>query len=511
MSQIPYRANLAAMAFPFLSEFSGRSVVIKQADQNYVAQVTSKEDLDKDIGVATLYYCHNVIATAQGYQSISYTPQVAWLSAATTNFSGIFSTLDSTVSRKAYIGYTTTGDFYYCSDPYYSWIYFGAYPALAGKTVTFAYVNGITYCYFANVGCYKFDFTSNTLVAVTLGGLVPSMVTGIVSVQGYMLAWSAQAIAWSSLIDPTDFVPSLVTGAGGGAVQGARGDIVCCVSHTIGLVVYTNQNAVAAPSSGNSRYPFNFRELVASGGLASGNLVTYDSNTGNHYVYTTSGLQLVSLQQTQTVIPELTDYLAGSVFEDFDETTNTFSVVELTAPLKKRLALISDRYLVFSCGITEYTHAIVYDLINKRWGKFKHTHVEVFEFNLIAAETVETPRRSIAFLDKTGAVSIVKIDTKDTGANGVMLLGKFQYIRNRLTTLETVEIENVPAGAAFSMDDWYSLDGKNALQKPGTIALTAGLFRKVVFHLTAINHSLLVKGAFNIVSLLLTFHNHGRR
>lgn len=78
-----------------------------------------------------------------------------------------------------------------------------------------------------------------------------------------------KAIAWSSLIDPTDFTPSLVTGAGGGAVQGAKGDIVCCVSHTIGLVIYTNQNAVAAPTSGNARYPFNFRELVASGGIAS--------------------------------------------------------------------------------------------------------------------------------------------------------------------------------------------------------------------------------------------------
>lgn len=509
MALTPYRANLAAMAFPFLSELSGRSVVVKQIDQNYVAQVTSKDDLDKDIGVASLYYCHNVIATAQGYQSISYSPLIAALPLI--SFAGIFATLDSVVSKKAYIGYTAAGDFYYCADPYYSWAFFASLPALAGKQPTLAYINGITYCYFANVGCYKFDFTTNTLVAVTLAGLVPTAVLGIVAVQGYLLAWSAQAIAWSSLLDPTDFVPSLVTGAGGGSVQGAKGDLVCCVSHTIGLVIYTNQNAVAAPASGNSRYPFNFRELVASGGLASINLVTYDSNTGNHYAYTTSGLQLISLQQTQTVIPELTDYLAGSVFEDFDEVTNTFSVTELTTPLKKKLSLISDRYLVFSCGIAEFTHALVYDLINKRWSKFKHTHVDVFEFSLMTAETVETPRRSIAFLTKTGQVDVVKIDSMDLNSKGVILLGKYQLIRQRFLTLESVDVENVPAGATFSLFDWYTLDGKNAIKKPAVKVKESGLVRKALFHITGLNHSLLFKGTFHVVSLVLNFHVHGNR
>ena len=509
MADIPYRANLAAMAFPFLSDLSGRAVIVKQADQNYVAQITSKDDLDKDIGIASLYYCHNVIATSSGYQAISYIPLIAPL--LTVSFAGIFATLDSVVSKKAYIGYTAEGDFYYCSDPYYSWTFFASLPTLAGKQVTLAYINGITYCYFATVGCYVFDFTTLNLVAVTLAGLVPTLILGIVAVQGYLLAWSSQAIAWSSLLDPKDFVPSLSTGAGGGAVQGAKGDLVCCVSHTIGLVIYTNQNAVAAPASGNSRYPFNFRELVASGGLASMGLVTYDSNTGNHYAYTTSGLQLISLQQTQTVIPELTDYLAGAVFEDFDEVTDTFTVTHLTSTLKKKISLVSDRYLIFSLGIVEFTHALVYDLINKRWSKLKHTHVDVFEFALMTAETVETPRRSIAFLTKTGQVDVVKIDTMDTESRGVILLGKYQYVRQRLVTLESAEVENVPVGGEFSVSDWYTLDGKTPIKKPSTAIEASGLVRKVGFHATGINHSLLFKGSFNIVSLVLSFHVHGSR
>ena len=508
MAQIPYRANLAMLAFPFLTELSGQAVIVRQADQNYISRAGSPEDLDKDIGIASLYYCHNIIATAQGYQSIDYITQIA--ASPATDFVGQFAVLDASSGGKAYIGYTASGQFYYCSDPYYSWVATTSLPDAAGKSVTTAYINGITYIYFATVGCYKFDFATKALVAVTLTSLVPSTVLGIVAVQGYLLAWSKVAIAWSSLVDPTDFTPSLVTGAGGGSVQGAKGDIVACVSHTIGLVIYTNQNAVAAPTSGNARYPFNFRELVASGGLASLELVTYDANSGNHYTYTSSGLQLISLQQTQTVIPELTDFLAGAVFEDYDENSNKFLVTRLTSVMKKRLALISDRYLCFSYGIFSYTHVLIYDLILKRWSKLKCPHIAIFEFSLLTAELVETPRRSIALLTSTGEVKIVKIDILNKNSNGVILLGKYQYVRNRKLTLDTVTVENVPEGGAFSLVDDYTLDGKNMLSKTGTLLESAGTLRKYGVNVTGMNHSLMFKGAFHVTSLQLAFHNHGR-
>ncbi len=510
MAQIVTRVNLSAMAFPFLSEQSGRSIIVKQTDQNYVAQVTSKEDLDKDIGIPALYYCHNIIATSQGYEAIDYSQLVAPVEGAT-DFKAVFPVIDAELGLKAYIAYTEAGTVYYSADPYYSWVDLGNVPTFARKVITTAYVNGITYIYVANVGCYKFDFVLHQLVAVTLTELDPTKILGIVAVQGYMLAWSSAAIAWSSLLDPTDFTPSLSTGAGGGAVQGAKGDIVACVSHTIGLVIYTNQNAVAAPTSGNTRYPFNFRELVASGGLASLDLVTYDANSGNHYAYTTSGLQLISLTQTQTAIPELTDFLAGSVFEDFDEITDTFTVTHLATTLKKKLTLVSDRYLCISYGITQYTHALIYDLALKRWSKLKRTHTQIFEFALLGAEVVETPRRSIALLNVDGSVEVVRIDSRNLGANGVVLLGKYQYIRQRFTTLQSVELENVPEEGEFSVTDMYSLDGKNLIPKAGYLLNSSGLFRKYLFHATGLNHSLLLKGAFNLCSLVISTTVHGRR
>lgn len=512
MAQILTRLNLASSAFPFLSEFSGRGIIVKQSDQNYIPTVTSKEDLDKDIGVPQVFYCHNVMATGQGYQSVSFAPTINSVGGLST-FLGLIPVIDD-AGHKIYIGWDSSGNIYKATTPLFSlWTLIQNIPAFGTKEITSCVVNGKTYVYVAYTACYTFDFiATNQLVTQTLTGLTPTAVLGIFACQGYMLAYSTNAILWSSLVDPTDFTPSLTTGAGGGSVQNVRGDIVCCVAHTIGFVTYTNQNAVAATASGNTRYPFNFRELVASGGLFSKDLVTYDSNTGSHYAYTTSGLQLISLQQSQTTIPELTDFIAGSVFEDFNETTKLFEITHLGVPMKKKLQLVADRYLVISYGATSLTHALVYDTISKRWSKLRVPHVGCFEFSLLQAETTtESPRRSMAFFANDGSVVTLKIDTRDTSASGVIFIGKIQYIRQRVTQLHSVEVDNVQPGANFALTDFYSLDGKTLIEAQGYCVDTTSQMRKYLFSTVGVNHSLLFKGCFNLVSIVAATGVHGRR
>lgn len=512
MAQVITRLNLASSAFPFLSEFSGRGIIVKQTDQNYLPSVTSKEDLDKDIGVPQVYYCHNVFATGQGYQSVSYTKATTSIVLDKTNMRGIIPVIDDQ-GHKIYIGWDSAGVLYRTTVPLFSlWTSFQTIAAFGTREITSCVVSGITYVYVSGTGCYKYDFTTNQLVPVTLTGITPANALGIFACQGYMLVYSTNAVLWSSLADPTDFTPSLTTGAGGGQVQNIRGDIVCCVAHTIGFIVYTNQNAVAATSSGNFRYPFNFKELVASGGLFSKDLVTYDSNTGSHYAYTTSGLQLISLQQAQTTIPELTDFIAGSVFEDYDEVNQKFNVTHLAVPMKKRLNLVADRYLVISYGVSSLTHALVYDTVSKRWSKLKIDHISCFEFNLLQAETsVESPRRSMAFLQKDGSIQTVRIDTRDPAASGVVLLGKIQYIRQRVTSLYSVEIENIEPGANFSLTDLYTLNGKTLLSSSGYCTDTTTQMRKYLFNVVGTNHSLLFLGDFNLVCIVVATGVHGRR
>lgn len=511
MGQQVYRANLSAKVFPFVSEFFGRSIIVAGQDQNYTKPLTSTEDTDKDRGIPQLYYCHNVMPMAAGFQSVGYTPTIAPF-VNEDKFTNIYILRDASAGVEVFFSSTSDGRNFVLPFGNPSWQQINTIAGTAGKMITTAFVNGQTYLYFAGVGCYKYVASSNTLVAVTLNGLTAASILGIVAASGYMIAWTTNAVSWSSTTDPTDFVPSLTTGAGGGGVEAAKGPILGCVSHQMGFMTYTLENCVAASYSGNSRYPFNYKEIVASGGLGSLDYISYDAESGNHYAYTTSGLQLVSMTATQTVLPDVTDFISGKYFEDFDETTNTFVRTTISGAMKKAISVVADRYLVISYGISSLTHAIVYDITNKRFGKLKVDHVTCFEWKILSPTVSEIPRESLAFLQKDGAIKIVDFSYTSSTASGVMLLGKYQYARSRMIQLQGVELENVRAGSNFTLLNYYSPDGKSlGIPKAGYLKLSAESFREYLFHTTGVNHSLLFKGAFFINSLVLTFNIHGRR
>jgi len=520
VSQVVYRANLSAKSFPFISRNWGRTIVVPQYDNTFNRQVTSQEDTDKDAGIPQIYYCHNVMPNQQGLQSIGYTEIIPAFGGSL--FTQIFLLRDGDGNR-AYLGVASDGGFYILIGT--TWTLKATY--IAGALVTVAYVGGKSYIYVAGSGCYFYQFDIATLNPVTLTSLpvtgylntsvTPNVyvypIDGISYAAGYMIAWSQNAVYWSSSLDggQTDFTPSLVTGAGGGPVESARGIITACVAHSLGFIVYTENNCIASLYTANSRYPFQFREIVASGGLSSITLVSYDANTSNQYAYTTSGLQTVSSNQTQTFLPEVTDFVSGQLFEDYDESTDTFSYSTLTDTLKKQINMVSDRYLVVSYGITSLTHALVYDLITKRWGKLKVSHVQCFEYSLTSVAVKEIPRQSLAFLKADGSVSVVDFSTTSSSTSGVVCLGKYQFVRSRLLQLDSIEIENIPLGGTFSLYDAVALDGKNTSKITPTLTYTSGLFRRYALRAIGINHSLVLKGAFNLVSLVLTFNIHGKR
>lgn len=507
MAQVSYRANLSAKAFPFISENFGRSIIVAGQDQNFSRQVVSAEDQDKDIGIPQLYYCHNVMPHANGWQSIGYI-NILPAAPAITDFSSIFLIRDGS-DNKAYFGVKSNGDFYISDGTGAPWVF--KQSGVVGKLVTVAYVSGVTYIYVANTGCYKYNFSTGAFVSVTLTSLTAANVIGITYSAGYLIAWTSSAVAWSSTTDPTDFTPSLTTGAGGGAVESARGAITYLVPHTLGFIVGTADNCIAALYQNNTRYPFQFREIVNSGGMTSLDLVTWDSNSSSLYAYTTSGLQLISTSQTQTVFPEITDFISGRYFEDFDDTLSTFVTTVLSSPMQKKLTIVADRYLVMSYGITELTHAIVFDITLKRYGKLKVTHVQAFTYMLATAGIQEIPRQSLAFLKKDGSVQVVDFSIGSPNLNGTLILGKYQYVRSRFLQLDQIALESVRPTQTFSLKVLTSLDGKNMVSSTPTLSYSSGLAREYSCRAIGLNHSLLCQGGFVLDSLVLNFNIHGKR
>ena len=507
MAQITYRANLSAKSFPFLSENFGRSVMVGQYDNNFVRQVVSPEDQDKDIGIPQLYYCHNVMPASSGFQSVGYTDILPPIPGVT-DIVKIF-TIRDVDANTIYLGIRANGDFYVNDGSGGAWVY--KLPGIAGRLVTVAAVSGVSYIYIERNGCYTYNFGTGGFDWVVLTGLDMAQVVGITQSTGYMIAWTKNTVAWSSTIDPTDFVPDSLTGAGGGGVEEVKGAINYCIPHTLGFIIGSADNCVAAIAQSNARYPFQYRELVSSGGLTDLDLISYDANSSGLYAYTTSGMQLISIQQTQTVFPELTDFISGRYFEDFDDSTKTFTHSTISSPLKKAVSIVADRYLVISYGLTELTHAIVYDLVMKRYGKLKETHVKAFTYSLPASSIMEAPRQSFGLLKADGSVVVVDFSVASATSNGTAILGKYQFVRSRLLQLDTIEVESIRPAQTLALTVMTALDGKNTVNSTPAALYTGGLTREFGCRAVGINHSLLFQGGFMLNSLVLQFHVHGKR
>lgn len=502
MALITHKIDLTSPTFPLISELLTRTVMVQRGEP------IQRGGLD----APQVLYGHNIVPTPQGYQSIGYKRQVQPTSLS--DFTHRHNLREASTGKAAMLGVTRTGRLFVADLAAPTWLELGTggLGDLRNRVVTSAFCQGITYIYFAKLGAFTYDFVAKTLVPVTLSGLDPTKILGIVSSNGYLLAYGVgNSVAWSSIIQPTDFVPSLTTGAGAGIIEGAQGETVAAVSTQSGIIFLNANNACAGIYQGNSRFPFSFGVVSGCGGLTDPNFTSLSAlDSPSVYAYTTSGLQAITPQQAQFVLPEITEYLSGKRLEDFSDTTLTFTRTNPRNALKKRVAWIADRYLIISYGDSALTHALVIDVALSRIGKLKADHVEVFEFALIDQTNVETPKKSIGLLKANGEVSLVNTDVTVGNSNGTIILGKYQYVRERLMQLQAVELENAYSDS-FSVYDLPTLAGKtfSAPVAGYNMGLT-GLARKYNFSTTAMNHSILVQGRFHLVSGLLSFNISGK-
>jgi hypothetical protein len=124
---------------------------------------------------------------------------------------------------------------------------------------------------------------------------------------------------------------------------------------------------------------------------------------------------------------------------------------------------------------------------------------------------IEIPRESIAFLQEDGNIKAVNFSTSSVTSSGVLALGKFQFVRQRLLQLDEIHIENVVQGTPFSFYILSTLDGKNGTRSNPIQLESTNLYRRYGSRAIGVNHSLILKGGFCLVSLELQFNIHGKR
>lgn len=555
MSHQTIRVNISSVIFPFTKDLWGESVIVPQYDENYERGLPFGDtDLGKEKGIAMACYLHNVMPTTEGYQSIGFQTNIPG-DGVSTDFDRVFPLLQSSPNDAHFLFSPSNGkNRIYDATVGDLWTSVSPLPMgtiADNTTVTTAFIQGQTYIYYGGNGCYVYDQVNKVMVLTALGGLTASAILGITASFGYMIAFSSTAVAWSNATNPVDFVPSLATGAGGGNVNDIKGNIICCVPVSGGFLVFCEKNVVAAKYTGNIRFPFVFKEIPGSGGIASFDKIAIGDNLGEVYAFTTSGLQVFTLSTVDNVFPEVTDFLSKLIFEDFDDTVLVFTEQYLSTALNVKITAVSDRFVTISYGVSspDFTHAVLYDRFLKRWGKVKITHRACFQWNApnlfgnvtygqlgaigityggLAGITygdlstsVNTPEQSlktISFVQGDGTVKDIVFDLAQTIAVGTFFIGKFKMTRNKFITHQWSDIENVPLGQPFKAYLFPTLDGKTFLTpvpltqiknlNPGQ---NTGLVQRWAGRVTGQNYTLMMQGAFNLTSILTDFTLAGDR
>lgn len=498
MTQMTVRGNLREDTVPFLTELFGNTVILPGLPEQKVPQESPQ-----------IYYAHNVMPSKNGVTSVGYF-QLNSPPLDTQNlFNEIFTIRDSN-ENSGYFCHTSSGRNYVWLSTGGGWIRTNDSSEPVNGLVTTAHVNGQTYINLSLIGTFRYDFASNLLIPITLSGTDPAQILGVAASNGYMIAWTKTNLLWSSTIDPTDFVPSLVTGAGGEGVQNTKAAITVCLPHSAGVMIYTKKNAVSAAYSGNTNFPWIYTEVSGAGGLSTPALVASDGNSTDHFAYTTSGLQQITVNASSVIAPELTDFIAGAEFEDYDEITGTFTRIQLSSPMAKKLTMVGNRYLVFSYGVTQLTHCLVYDLALNRWGKLKLNHVDCFEYYAPVSEAVENPKRSIGLLQADGTVYSVVLSYQNSNSYGVLLLGKYQMDRNHYLGIQEIHLSSVQAGSTLNVKVTTTVDGLNSIKTTiPTLAVSNGNLRRYNLRSTGLNHSIAIAGSFQLNTILLKFSDEG--
>jgi len=507
MAQRFYTINLQDSLFPMLSEQQSRTIIGSTA-----GEAPAKEQRP---GIA---YCHNVMPSRYGYDSVGFLSVVLAFAGlpAGLSFSDVRIVYGDAKSR-LYLAWDTEGNVYALLSGSSVWIALPAtVPATGGPgfsldSVTIGTVNGVSYIFYAGIGGFNFNEVTKVLDAVTFTGLAIATILGVVASSGYLVALTNQAIAWSSTIDPTDFVPSQVTGSGGGNVAGIAGAILFATPNTLGILIYTSGNVIAGTYTGNVQFPFKFREVDDSKGGINLDRIAYEANAKVQYVYSKAGLQTITSQRAENILPEVTDFLAGRRFEDYNETTKLYEITDLSASatMLKKIKYVASRYVIVSYGLptTGFTHALIFDTALNKLGKIKLNHVDVFEY--VNSQT-EISKESIAFLLADGEVKVLDFSAIATG-NGVLILGKLQFTRSRNLILLGVEVENVESSATLSLSSQVTLNGKTFTSVEGTVKESVDNLRSYDFRSEGKNHSLVFIGKFNLVTAQIRFAIGGRR
>lgn len=554
MGKIAYRGNLSSSIYPMTVAEGGRTVIIPGPDQNFDRRVDPTGE-QKDAGIPQALYLENVMPTVSGYQSVGfYSPTTAMTVPggaphisqcvevrATTTFIGpsLYSFAVQNIPLFAW-----SNDTFTCGRFGNNTVTFvgTAITTVTSGVFSTGVVRGICYLYFSSATVKELytvtadlggnlTLTNITATVLPAGFLATNSIISICGSNNYLVAHNNITAYWSSTTTPTDFTSSLVSGAGSINPNNSDDALIYIKETVSGFYIYAQNNIIYAQYTGNARYPFKFTSVLNSTGLFSGKRWEFygqvDSN-GHYVIEKNKVIKFMQGAKTEAMAPEVSDFLSKNPSQAiFNSTTNTFTEQNIATSIPS-IYVHMNRYVLISVNGTnegassdKYTHVIIFDMHLNRYGRLKLDHTFMFCF-WIPNEVigfVNKQNNTIKYLsfDIYGTATVPMAGLTSDAHAGVLVLGKFQYVRSRVMQIEEIELEG-PQNTAITPSPTMSVvllpstDGRN-FDAPVTLTASylSGGLATYFCHATAKNHSIAIKNAFLVNTIQLRFVPGGER
>lgn len=566
-----FKLALNAARFPLVSSKGQRAVFIPGLDSaprtHYIYR-SREENLDPDI--PQILYGENIMPAAEGIRSVGYSQLITGTNPVVTgsDFDQIFALRDDVEATVLYS--PAAGKNYIYDEVATLWssttflnIHGVAIDPASPNTeatakITYAYVDGKTFvCYSRVLATGPTDasilfWNSTTKALAPAGALIANLpfaagtIDGISSSNGYLLVYSGISVAWAAFngtaFDFTIYANGEFTGSGSQVPEDVQGNIKACIGLPGGFVLFTTKNAIAATYHAQSiAAPWVFREISGAGGIESYEQATVEGSLGALIAYTTTGLQKVSLNSSEEVYPDVSDFIASRKIERYSFGTQTLTQASTTLDFFTKITNIANRYLVISYGTfpTVYSFALVYDMTLQRWGKLRIVHRDCFYYNYGAitasltyamlgdipydysglgaynstaqqSNAIVAAQHGLAFLKADGSIYLADWSNKIRGTEdeAVAVIGRVQLTRASNAQFNRAEIEGLVSGRVYVQP---SYNGKNLNATIPLIDIeTSDRFRVAGELIDCKNFNLVVEGTFDLSTIILEATTSGK-
>lgn len=500
-----------------LTQTYGNIIDPRKASRSVLLANPNSQVTNETADVPEVIYRNNVIPTVEGYSSVKYDDLQAAL-ASPNNTTAITDAIriNTDDGDQGLLLVEESGELHFLD----SGTYITSALSLATSVrqgFTFGLVNSTTYVHRSyapttHLGITTVDSAGALTTANITGSPLASNIRGIVGSFGYLICWGSDGeISWSSTIDPLDHAPSPTTGAGTGFVSEVDGEIVTCIATDKGFLIFCDNNIVAATYTGNVKYPFKFKALPNSSGLAHPSLVSHNHMESEQYAYTKAGMAKITQTTFELILPEIKEFVDTGSYVNYNTSTNVFDVINTVASYNTessmKVRVVASRYLVISWsinyvgGVTDAPIHFIYDLQLGRLGQLTYaSSVEI----IAKADMYESSNDDIALVTNTGAIKEVNWLEATTSRDGILILGRYQYMRNRQLVMHSVEVESIAIGESLTCTDLYSYDGA-VFSALAMIEKITNTVRRYLTKRGGKTHTIVLSGSFSLKTLLLKF------